>query len=70
MQRIVFTGGGTGGHIVPNIAIIKTIKKAHPDLDILYIGSNKGPEAKMIPEIGVKFVGVMTGKLRRYFSFT
>lgn len=41
----------------------------HPDIKVLYIGSNKGPEAKMIPEIGVEFKGIMTGKLRRYFSF-
>lgn len=37
-------------------------------MDILYIGSGKGPEAKLIPKIGIKFQGVLTGKLRRYFS--
>ncbi|MFC1810118.1 undecaprenyldiphospho-muramoylpentapeptide beta-N-acetylglucosaminyltransferase [Patescibacteria group bacterium] len=69
MTHIVFTGGGTAGHIVPNIALIQKLKKRHPETEILYIGSKHGPEAKMIPEIGVKFRGIMTGKLRRYFSW-
>jgi len=54
---------------VPNIALIQKIQTKHPDAKMLYIGSKKGPEAKMIPEIGVKFRGIMTGKLRRYFSW-
>ncbi|MBU1445642.1 glycosyltransferase, partial [Patescibacteria group bacterium] len=69
MNRIVFTGGGTGGHIIPNVAIIQKIRKEFPDLEILYIGSKKGPESKMISEIGVPYKAVATGKLRRYFSF-
>ncbi len=69
MTRIVFTGGGTAGHITPNIALIQKIKEKHPDYQILYIGSNKGPESKMIPEIDVDFKGIYTGKLRRYFSW-
>jgi UDP-N-acetylglucosamine--N-acetylmuramyl-(pentapeptide) pyrophosphoryl-undecaprenol N-acetylglucosamine transferase len=72
MNRIVFTGGGTGGHIIPNVAIIQKIKQEFPDLEILYIGSRKGPEAKMIPEmgiVGVSYKAVATGKLRRYFSW-
>ena len=68
MTHIVFTGGGTGGHIVPNIALIQKLQTKHNDIEILYIGSSRGPEAKMIPEIGVKFRGIQTGKLRRYFS--
>jgi UDP-N-acetylglucosamine--N-acetylmuramyl-(pentapeptide) pyrophosphoryl-undecaprenol N-acetylglucosamine transferase len=68
MHRIVLTGGGTGGHIIPNIAIIREIKKKHPDSGILYLGSKKGPEAKKIPEEGVNFKSVPAGKLRRYFS--
>lgn len=54
---------------MPNIALIQNLKIKHPDAEILYIGSSKGPEAKMIPEIGITFKGVMTGKFRRYFSF-
>jgi UDP-N-acetylglucosamine--N-acetylmuramyl-(pentapeptide) pyrophosphoryl-undecaprenol N-acetylglucosamine transferase len=69
MTRIVFTGGGTAGHITPNIALIQKIKEKHPDYQILYIGSKKGPEATMIPEIDVDFKGIYTGKLRRYFSW-
>ncbi|MFC1599394.1 undecaprenyldiphospho-muramoylpentapeptide beta-N-acetylglucosaminyltransferase [Patescibacteria group bacterium] len=69
MTRIVFTGGGTAGHITPNIALIQKLKEKHPHIEILYVGSSRGPEAKMIPEIGVKFKGVQAGKLRRYFSW-
>lgn len=69
MQRIVFTGGGTGGHIIPNVAILRKLKKELPDAKILYIGSKKGPEATMIPDLGFAYKSVPTGKLRRYFSF-
>ncbi|MBA4336925.1 undecaprenyldiphospho-muramoylpentapeptide beta-N-acetylglucosaminyltransferase [bacterium] len=69
MRRIVFTGGGTGGHIIPNIALINKLKEKYPDISILYIGSKKGPESKMIPKINIAYKGISTGKLRRYFSF-
>jgi UDP-N-acetylglucosamine--N-acetylmuramyl-(pentapeptide) pyrophosphoryl-undecaprenol N-acetylglucosamine transferase len=69
MRRIVFTGGGTGGHIIPNVAILQKLKNEAPDVEILYIGSKKGPEATMIPSLGFKYKSVPTGKLRRYFSF-
>lgn len=54
---------------MPNIALIQKLQTKHPDVEILYIGYKKGPEAKMIPEIGIKFKGVQAGKLRRYFSW-
>ncbi|MFC1656270.1 glycosyltransferase [Patescibacteria group bacterium] len=68
MQRIVFTGGGTGGHIIPNVAILNKLKKELPEIEVLYIGSKKGPEATMIPALGFDYKSVPTGKLRRYFS--
>lgn len=68
MRRIVFTGGGTGGHIIPNIALIKKIRQKYPDIRILYLGSKQGPEARMIPPMNIPFKSVATGKLRRYFS--
>lgn len=54
---------------MPNIALIQKLQTKDPDVEILYIGSSRGPEAKMIPEIGIKFKGIQVGKLRRYFSF-
>lgn len=67
-MKIVFTGGGTGGHIFPNLAVISELKKVKPRAKIFYIGSKKGPEKKIIKKAGIKFYEVTTGKLRRYLS--
>ncbi len=65
---MVVAGGGTGGHIIPNIALLNKLKHKHPDLEILYIGSKKGMERKMISELGWRYEGVSCGKIRRYFD--
>ncbi|HBB02481.1 TPA: undecaprenyldiphospho-muramoylpentapeptide beta-N-acetylglucosaminyltransferase [Candidatus Peregrinibacteria bacterium] len=67
-MRIVLTGGGTAGHILPNIAITEEVKKICTECEILYIGSKKGPEKDICKKAGISFDGVHTGKLRRYFS--
>lgn len=64
----MFTGGGTGGHIFPNLAVISELKKIKPKTKIFYIGSKFGPEKKIIKKVGIDFYGVSTGKLRRYLS--
>ncbi len=69
-MRIVFTGGGSGGHVVPNVAIIKNILSQAPETDILYIGSINGPEKHIIEAIHTPYHAITTGKLRRYFSLT
>ncbi len=67
--RLVLTGGGTGGHILPNIALIEELKGRYPkNLEILYIGSRRGMEVQMIQDVGVPYKGIFTGKIRRYFS--
>ncbi|GAB4454849.1 MAG: undecaprenyldiphospho-muramoylpentapeptide beta-N-acetylglucosaminyltransferase [Armatimonadaceae bacterium] len=69
--RILVTGGGTGGHVGPALAIIQKLRDraAKPDAAFtpvfLYVGSETGIEAKMAREAGVEFRGVATGKLRR-----
>ncbi len=65
-QRIVFTGGGTAGHVTPNLALIKEFLA--DGWDIHYIGSADGIEKGMIQYIGIPFHAVNSGKLRRYFS--
>ncbi len=60
------TGGGTAGHVTPNIALIPALKAR--GFEIYYIGSLDGIEKKLIEEIGIKYYGVSTGKFRRYFS--
>ncbi|MBU0667933.1 undecaprenyldiphospho-muramoylpentapeptide beta-N-acetylglucosaminyltransferase [Patescibacteria group bacterium] len=68
-MRLVLTGGGTGGHILPNIVLIQELKKRHGrELELLYVGSRRGMERKMIGDIGVRYKGIFTGKIRRYFS--
>lgn len=66
MKRIVLTGGGTAGHVTPNMALVpKLIDEGY---NIYYIGSYEGMEKKLIEDIGVKYFGISSGKLRRYFD--
>lgn len=64
---IVFTGGGTAGHVTPNIALINEFKEEGWKVD--YIGSSDGIENGMIQSLGIPFHSVSSGKLRRYLSF-
>ena len=66
MKRIILTGGGTAGHVTPNIALIPAIKEL--GFDIQYIGSYAGMEKALIEDIGIPYHGISSGKLRRYFS--
>lgn len=65
-KKIILTGGGTAGHVTPNMALIPGLKKL--DYEIKYVGSYNGIEKKLIEEIGIDYVGISTGKLRRYLS--
>lgn len=66
MKRIVLTGGGTAGHVTPNMALVpKLIDEGY---DISYIGSYNGMEKKLIEDIGIPYYGISSGKLRRYFD--
>jgi UDP-N-acetylglucosamine--N-acetylmuramyl-(pentapeptide) pyrophosphoryl-undecaprenol N-acetylglucosamine transferase len=64
---IAVTGGGTGGHIFPNVAVIEELKKRGVT-DICWIGDRRGKETEWAHDLGVVFHGIRTGKLRRYFS--
>lgn len=66
MKKIVLTGGGTAGHVTPNIALLPALKEA--DYEVTYIGSYDGIEKKLIEDFGVPYVGISTGKLRRYLD--
>jgi len=65
-KKIVLTGGGTAGHVSPNIALFFYLRKAA--YEITYIGSKKGIEKNLIADYGLPYVGISTGKLRRYFD--
>ena len=66
MKRIILTGGGTAGHVTPNIALIPKLKEL--GYDIQYIGSYNGIEKELIEPFGIPYHGISSGKLRRYFS--
>lgn len=65
-KKIVLTGGGSAGHVTPNIALIPALKKA--GYEIYYIGSYNGIEKKLIEDYNIPYFGIATGKLRRYFD--
>lgn len=66
MKRIILTGGGTAGHVTPNIALLPRLKELQ--YDIHYIGSYNGIEKELIEQFGIPYHGISTGKLRRYLS--
>ena len=65
-KKIVLTGGGTAGHVIPNIALLPSLREA--GYEIQYIGSLSGIEKKLMEDRGIPYFGIETGKLRRYFD--
>lgn len=66
MKKIVFTGGGSAGHVTPNLALISALRKK--GWEAQYIGSADGIEKQIISEAGIPFHPISSGKLRRYFD--
>ncbi len=66
MKKIVLTGGGTAGHVTPNIALIPRLREL--GYEIHYIGSYDGIEKKLIADFDIPYYGIATGKFRRYFD--
>ncbi|GHT52265.1 UDP-N-acetylglucosamine--N-acetylmuramyl-(pentapeptide) pyrophosphoryl-undecaprenol N-acetylglucosamine transferase [Spirochaetia bacterium] len=70
-MTIAFTGGGTGGHIYPGLAVISRLREMKvqgADVRIFWIGSNAGMDRSLVEAAGLEFYGIPSGKLRRYFS--
>ncbi len=67
MKKIVMTGGGTAGHVTPNIALMPALKEA--GYEITYIGSYTGMEKALIEAQNIPYYGISSGKLRRYFDW-
>ncbi len=65
-KRIVLTGGGTAGHVTPNIALIPELQKQ--GYEVHYIGSYEGMERKLIEDENIPYYGISSGKLRRYID--
>jgi UDP-N-acetylglucosamine--N-acetylmuramyl-(pentapeptide) pyrophosphoryl-undecaprenol N-acetylglucosamine transferase len=64
---ILFTGGGTGGHVFPALAVLDELRRQW-DGDVGWVGSHKGMERSIVEGAGVPYHGIPTGKLRRYLS--
>ena len=68
-MKIIVSGGGTGGHIYPALTLIDAIKSKRPDTEFLYVGTQKGLEADIVPKAGINFVALkMEGGLERRFT--
>ena len=66
MKKIVLTGGGSAGHVTPNIALLPSLRDA--DYEITYMGSYDGIEKRLIGDFDIPYVGISTGKFRRYLD--
>ena len=68
--RIIISGGGTGGHIFPAIAIANEFKEHHPDAEILFVGASGKMEMTRVPEAGYKIIGLWISGLQRKLSLS
>ncbi len=66
MKKIVLTGGGSAGHVTPNIALLPSLREA--GYEITYMGSYDGIEKRLVEDFGLPYVGIATGKFRRYLD--
>lgn len=69
MMKIVVSGGGTGGHIYPALAFIKEVKRQHPDVEFLYIGTENGLEKNIVKRENIPFQSIEITGFKRKLSF-
>ena len=67
-MRVLISGGGTGGHVYPALAVALQLQQ-HYDADILYLGSDDGLETRLVPAAGVRLKTIQAGKLQRFVSW-
>ncbi|NOT74094.1 MAG: undecaprenyldiphospho-muramoylpentapeptide beta-N-acetylglucosaminyltransferase [Cyclobacteriaceae bacterium] len=68
--RVIISGGGTGGHVYPAIAIANTFREHHPDAEILFVGAEGKMEMVRVPEAGYKIIGLWISGIKRSLSFS
>jgi UDP-N-acetylglucosamine--N-acetylmuramyl-(pentapeptide) pyrophosphoryl-undecaprenol N-acetylglucosamine transferase len=68
MTKVIISGGGTGGHIFPAIAIAKAIRKMEPDAEILFIGASGRMEMEKVPAAGFRIIGLPVSGFQRRFT--
>ncbi len=69
-MKIVFTGGGTGGHVNPALNIAKAVRKENPHAEISFVGTKRGIESTLVPKAGYEIDFVEVQGFRRKLSFT
>lgn len=67
-MRLIVSGGGTGGHIYPALALIERLKEVDPHTEVLYVGTDRGLENKIVPAAGIKLVTLHTQGFKRSLS--
>lgn len=68
-MKIILSGGGTLGPVVPLLAIAESYRKHDPAAEFIWIGTKNGPEKQLVDENNIPFIAIGAGKFRRYFSF-
>src|SRR5699024_5537371 len=67
-MKVLMTGGGTGGHIYPALALIDYIKQVDPSCEFMYVGAKRGLESKILPETGLSYELLTVQGLKRSLS--
>ena len=68
-MRVLLTGGGTGGHIYPALAVARRLKEMDADVTLLYIGTERGLESTLVPKEGIAFKAIKIEGFKRSFDF-
>jgi UDP-N-acetylglucosamine--N-acetylmuramyl-(pentapeptide) pyrophosphoryl-undecaprenol N-acetylglucosamine transferase len=69
-KRVIISGGGTGGHIYPAIAIASALQQKHPDLEVLFVGALGKMEMEKVPRAGYNIVGLPIVGIKREISLS
>jgi UDP-N-acetylglucosamine--N-acetylmuramyl-(pentapeptide) pyrophosphoryl-undecaprenol N-acetylglucosamine transferase len=64
MERVIFAGGGTGGHLFPAIAVMEELRRREPELDVLFVGTARGIETKVVPQLGERLTCLEVSPLK------
>jgi UDP-N-acetylglucosamine--N-acetylmuramyl-(pentapeptide) pyrophosphoryl-undecaprenol N-acetylglucosamine transferase len=70
INKVIISGGGTGGHIFPAVAIANEIKRRNPEVDILFVGALGKMEMEKVPQAGYKIIGLPIAGFQRKFTFS
>ncbi len=67
-MTIAVTGGGTGGHVYPALAVCQALRELRPGVDLVYLGGSGGLEERLVAEEGIPFVGLPARKVRKLLA--